>query len=175
MPMIRLIATDMDATLLDDKSEVTPRTARAVTRAMEAGARFVIASGRMYETARPYAELLNANAPMIAFNGAMACDWRTGAPLFKTTIPAETAREVCAMAEARGVFIQYFPERGLFYARRDPAVSDEYESRVALSRHRDRAAALRVDQGRAAQIALSGQARAARWPCARRSAKPFPA
>ena len=79
---------------------------------------------------RPYAELLNANAPMIAFNGAMACDWQTGAPLFKTTIPAETAREVCAMAEARGVFIQYFPERGLFYARRDPAVSDEYESRV---------------------------------------------
>ena len=78
MPMIRLIATDMDATLLDDKSEVTPRTARAVTRAMEAGARFVIASGRMYETARPYAELLNANAPMIAFNGAMACDWQTG-------------------------------------------------------------------------------------------------
>ena len=56
MPMIRLIATDMDATLLDDKSEVTPRTAHAVTRAMEAGARFVIASGRMYETARPYAE-----------------------------------------------------------------------------------------------------------------------
>ena len=130
MPMIRLIATDMDATLLDDESEVTPRTARAVTRAMEAGARFVIASGRMYETARPYAELLNANAPMIAFNGAMVCDWQTGTPLFKTTIPAETAREVCAMAEARGVFIQYFPERGLFYARRDPAVSDEYESRV---------------------------------------------
>ena len=35
--MIRLIATDMDATLLDDASEVTPRTARAVRRAMEAG------------------------------------------------------------------------------------------------------------------------------------------
>ena len=51
--MIRLIATDMDATLLDDNSELSPRTVRAVSSAMEAGARFVIASGRMYETARP--------------------------------------------------------------------------------------------------------------------------
>ena len=46
--MIRLIATDLDGTLLNDNSELSPRTVRAVQRAMEAGARFVIASGRMY-------------------------------------------------------------------------------------------------------------------------------
>ena len=34
------------------------------------------------------------------------------------------------MAEARGVFIQYFPERGLYYQKRDPSVCDEYEGRV---------------------------------------------
>ena len=128
--MIRLIATDMDATLLNGNSELTPRTVRAVRQTMEAGARFVIASGRMYETARPFAEQLETNAPMIAFNGAMACDWRTGAPLFTTDIPVEIARGVCAMAEERGVFIQYFPERGLYYQKRIAAVCDEYEGRV---------------------------------------------
>ena len=50
--MIRLIVTDMDSTLLNENSELSPRTVRAVQRVMEAGARFVIASGRMYETAR---------------------------------------------------------------------------------------------------------------------------
>ena len=128
--MIRLIATDLDATLLGGNSELTPRTVRAVRQAMEAGARFVIASGRMYETARPFAERLETNAPMIAFNGAMACDWRTGAPLFTADIPVEIARGVCAMAEERGVFIQYFPERGLYYQKRVAAVCDEYEGRV---------------------------------------------
>ena len=128
--MIRLIATDLDATLLDDQSRLSPRTVRAVQRVMEAGARFVIASGRMLLTTQPFAEQLQANAPMIVFNGAMACDWQTGTPLFKSEIPADIARAVCAMVESRGIFIQYFPERGLFYARRDPAVSDEYESRV---------------------------------------------
>ena len=53
---------------------------------MEAGARFVIASGRMYETARPFAEQLQTNAPMIVFNGGMVCEWRDGAPLFKTCL-----------------------------------------------------------------------------------------
>ena len=128
--MIRLIATDLDGTLLNGASELSSRTLRAVERAMDAGARFVIASGRMYETARPFAQQLQANAPMIAFNGAMVCAWEDGAPLFKADIPVETARGVCAMAEARGVFIQYFPERGLYYAKRVPAVCDEYEGRV---------------------------------------------
>lgn len=128
--MIRLIATDLDATLLDGNSELTPRTVRAVRQAMEAGARFVIASGRMYETVRPFAEQLGTNAPMIAFNGAMACDWQTGAPLFTTVIPVGIARGVCAMAEERGVFIQCFPERGLYYQKRVAAVCDEYEGRV---------------------------------------------
>ncbi len=128
--MIRLIASDLDGTLLNDNSELSPRTIRAAERAMAAGAKFVVASGRMYLSSRPFAEQLHANAPMIVFNGALACDWRTGAPLFKADIPAETARAVCAAAEARGVFIQYFPERGFFYEKRVAAVCDEYEARI---------------------------------------------
>ena len=134
--MIRLIATDMDSTLLNENSELSPRTVRAVQRVMEAGARFVIASGRMYETARPFAEQLQTNAPMIVFNGGMVCEWRDGAPLFKTDIPVETARAVCAMAEARGVFIQYFPERGLYYQKRDPSVCDESRGACATTARR---------------------------------------
>ena len=128
--MIRLIATDLDATLLDDQSRLSPRTVRAVQRVMEAGARFVIASGRMLLTTQPFAEQLQANAPMIVFNGAMACDWQTGTPLFKSEIPADIARAVCAMVESRGIFIQYFPERGLYYQKRLSTVCDEYENRV---------------------------------------------
>lgn len=128
--MIRLIASDLDGTLLNDNSELTPRTVRAVRRAMAAGAKFVVASGRMYLSSRPFAEQLDANAPMIVFNGALACDWRDGAPLFKADIPVDTARAVCAAAEERGVFIQYFPERGFFYEKRVAAVCDEYEKRI---------------------------------------------
>ena len=128
--MIRLIATDLDGTLLNQRSEVSERTARIVADVMTAGAKFVLASGRMFQSTRPFAQSLRLNAPILVFNGAMVCDWQTGTPQFSIDIGASTARSVCAMAEARGLFIQYFPERGFFYQRRVAEVCDEYEARI---------------------------------------------
>ena len=78
------------------------------------------------------------------------------------------------MAEARGVFIQYFPERGLFYARRDPAVSDEYESRVRY-RGTETGQPLSAWIKDAPLKLLCLGKHAPLVACARRSAKPFPA
>lgn len=130
--MIRLIATDLDGTLLNNQSELTERTVRAVSSVMQTGAKFVLASGRMYEATRPYAEILQPNAPIVVFNGAMACEWQTAKPLFSRTISPETARAVCRMAENRNIFIQCFPERGFFYEKRQPEVCDEYEGRIRI-------------------------------------------
>jgi hydroxymethylpyrimidine pyrophosphatase-like HAD family hydrolase len=44
---IQLIASDLDETLLNKRAELTARTVRALGRAMEAGARVSLASGRM--------------------------------------------------------------------------------------------------------------------------------
>ena len=128
--MIRLIATDLDGTLLNARSEISARTAAAVRSAMAAGAKFVLSSGRMYLSTRPFAKQLDVNAPIIAFNGAMICPWQSGEPIYKAGIPTQTARAVCAVAEARGVFIQYFPERGFFYEKRVRSICDEYEARI---------------------------------------------
>ena len=91
MTLIRLIATDLDDTLLDAHSDVTARTVSAVRRAMDAGALFSLSSGRMPEAMLPLAEKLNVNAPMILYNGALIYDHRTGRTLFSNAIPAETA------------------------------------------------------------------------------------
>ncbi len=46
MTLPALIASDVDGTLLDDDEKVTARTRAAVTAAVDAGARFVLATGR---------------------------------------------------------------------------------------------------------------------------------
>ena len=53
--MIRLIAADMDDTLLDASSQLTERTAAAMKRAMDAGVMFSLSSGRMTESMVPFA------------------------------------------------------------------------------------------------------------------------
>ena len=73
--MIRLIATDMDDTLLNEHSDVTERTVQAMHSAMDAGVMFSLSSGRMTESMVPFAERLGLNAPMILFNGALIFDF----------------------------------------------------------------------------------------------------
>ena len=69
--LIRLIATDMDDTLLNADGAITPRTKAAVRRAIEAGAFFSLSSGRMPEALVSMAEDIGVNAPLISYNGAL--------------------------------------------------------------------------------------------------------
>ena len=49
LPMIRLIATDLDDTLLNEHGDISPRTLRALKAAMETGCGVTLSSGRMLE------------------------------------------------------------------------------------------------------------------------------
>ena len=116
--MYRVIASDMDDTLLNEKGVLSPRTVAALKRAMEAGAYVVLASGRMLEAARPFAQQVGVNAPVITYNGAMVYDMEKGTALNSLTIDLETARGICSMAEEMGIYIQVYPGEGYFAQER---------------------------------------------------------
>ena len=68
---IKLIAIDMDDTLLDGTQQVTARTRQAIRRAMDKGVAVAIATGRMFRSALPFAQELELQLPLITYNGAM--------------------------------------------------------------------------------------------------------
>ena len=124
---IKLIASDMDGTLLNAQSELTPRTIRALFAAADRGIYFVLASGRMARAMRPYAERLPMNAPIIASNGALIYDLRTGETLYEVNLNQRDATDALTALEEMGLYVQsyigddYYFERetefGLNYAR----------------------------------------------------------
>ena len=128
--MIRLIATDLDGTLLDERGELPEGNRLSLIRAREAGCKIVICSGRMLDSVTRFAQAIGVNAPTIVFNGAAAIDTRTGACVFSNAIPPEIARRACAIARQHGEFIQAFPAKGFFYEKRVPKVCDIYEGRI---------------------------------------------
>jgi len=67
---IRLIATDLDHTLLAHDRRPHPRSAAALQRAAEAGITVVLASGRIRSSIVGYARDMEIDAPIIAANGA---------------------------------------------------------------------------------------------------------
>ena len=139
--MIRLIATDMDFTLLDDKGNVTERTSKALKAAAATGCRVTLASGRMLEAMSEFIRAVGVNAPLILYNGALIYDIQADKVISASPIPHDRAMEIIRWAEARGLYIQTYPGRDYFC----PEVND---------RTRAYAASIRV-QARCANMPMS--------------------
>lgn len=69
--MIKLLALDLDGTLLDSRGEITEKNIEAIRRAEDAGVLVTIATGRRFRDALPVAFQLKLNAPVICHNGAL--------------------------------------------------------------------------------------------------------
>jgi len=69
--MIRLLALDLDGTLLDSRGVVPQANVDAIRAAEEKGVLVTIASGRRFRDARPLGIELELNAPLVTHNGAL--------------------------------------------------------------------------------------------------------
>ncbi len=67
----RLVALDLDGTCLDTGQRLAPRTAETVRAAVAAGTTVVIATGRMYRSALPWAREMGVTAPLLCYQGAL--------------------------------------------------------------------------------------------------------
>ncbi|MFD2613736.1 Cof-type HAD-IIB family hydrolase [Paenibacillus gansuensis] len=70
MPDYKLIALDMDGTLLNESLEVSEENRKWIRAAQEAGITVCLSTGRGYASALPYAEQLELNGPMVLVNGS---------------------------------------------------------------------------------------------------------
>jgi len=70
----RLLAIDIDGTLINSRSELTPAIRAALARAGEAGIHVVLATGRRYSHALPLVEPLGIDVPLVTASGALVKD-----------------------------------------------------------------------------------------------------
>lgn len=71
MPRPRLLAVDIDGTLVNSRDELTPRTQLAVQRARRHGIEVVLATGRRYSRTLPLVERLGLDVPLVTASGAL--------------------------------------------------------------------------------------------------------
>src|SRR5438876_12171420 len=70
----RLLAIDLDGTLLTRHKRVSPRTRAALDAAAARSCHVVIATGRSFAVARYFCDGLTLSAPQITYNGAVVYD-----------------------------------------------------------------------------------------------------
>ena len=90
---IRVIAVDLDGTLLNGNLEISEANRRALGEAAERGIRIVIITGRRYHSARPLLDSLPCPVTLVTSNGAVI---RTlsGKLLHQNFLPREIAVEI---------------------------------------------------------------------------------
>jgi Cof subfamily protein (haloacid dehalogenase superfamily) len=119
MSGIKLIAVDLDDTLLDSGLRVTPRVKQAVRRAAERNVTVALATGRMFCAALPYAEELALTAPLITYQGALVKD-RAGVEYYYQPVPRELAQDVITHLLPAGYHLQVYVDDTLCMARLTP-------------------------------------------------------
>ena len=72
--MYRLLALDIDGTLVNSQNELTAATRAAVLRAKDAGVEVVLATGRRYSRVLPLVEPLRMHVPLVTASGALIKD-----------------------------------------------------------------------------------------------------
>jgi len=89
-----LYISDLDGTLLRDDAAMSDYTRRAITRHLDAGVSFTIASARSINSLRALVGDVPFRLPVIEINGAFITDYHTGRHLVVNRIQHETARAV---------------------------------------------------------------------------------
>jgi Cof subfamily protein (haloacid dehalogenase superfamily) len=107
---IRLIALDIDGTLVDDELTIGPRTIAAVKTAMDRDIAVSIVTGRMVSSALRFADALGLTGPVVGYQGALIRAMpelggrrRVGKLLLHTPLSSAVSREVITWTRANGL------------------------------------------------------------------------
>ncbi|HKT89334.1 MAG TPA: Cof-type HAD-IIB family hydrolase [Candidatus Sulfotelmatobacter sp.] len=99
---IRLLATDIDGTLLNPQFQISEGDLNALRKAHASGIEIVLVTGRRHSFALPIAKQLGFDLWLISSNGAVTRSLG-GETFHGDMMPASTCRELCgAMKEFRG-------------------------------------------------------------------------
>ncbi|MCL6612501.1 MAG: Cof-type HAD-IIB family hydrolase [Peptococcaceae bacterium] len=102
MTEYKMLATDLDDSLLDDNFMIAPVDREAIAGAVRAGVRVVLATGRMYRSALPYARELGLDTPLITYQGAYVRFPGSEKVLYSRPVPWDLALELLEMIAPTG-------------------------------------------------------------------------
>ncbi len=127
--MIKLIALDIDGTLLNSEHKITPHTKIVIEKASAENIQIVLASGRPLEGMLPHLQTLNlthAQNYALCYNGGLVQSVGTGEIIEKLTLTGKDAKDLAAVSRDLGVFIHAFTQKqGLITPTLNPYTDHE--------------------------------------------------
>lgn len=110
----KLVAIDMDGTLLNSNNEVSKRTKIAIDKAKEKGIYVVLATGRILKSALQFRRELDIRNPIVACNGAIIVNEHEEI-IYKKPLDKNIIENILDLAKENNIYYHFYDEYG-FYA-----------------------------------------------------------
>lgn len=100
---IKLFATDLDRTLVDDSGRISAFTEKTIRECMDSGFLFTFATGRQASAMWRLRDIIPVNAPAICSNGSEIVDVFTGEVYHRETVSGDFVRDFVEFCLANGI------------------------------------------------------------------------
>lgn len=107
MSKYKLLAFDLDGTLLDSNKQVLPASIEAIHKAAEAGKEIILCTGRAVSEVTDYTKVLPDVRYVICLSGALIMDLKENRKIYSNAIPVDVIRDVIRIALQEDHFIQF--------------------------------------------------------------------
>lgn len=116
---IKLIAFDLDGTLLDIDHQLREKTIEAVKKVREKGIKVMVATGRMYCSTKIHTDRLEIVEPIITYNGALVINPLKQDQIFHAPIPFQIAKKITKMVVENDYHLQLYLDDQLFVSEKN--------------------------------------------------------
>jgi Cof subfamily protein (haloacid dehalogenase superfamily) len=121
---IKVLVLDIDGTLIGETRKISPSVKQAIDQVKKQGISVVLATGRMYRSAKIFHELFQLNTPIIAYNGAWIHDTIAEQRLFHLPVSLDITSflldELEQLVKTEKIQIQFYIEDQLYVRKLTP-------------------------------------------------------
>lgn len=111
--MYKLVAIDLDGTMLNQYGIITEKTKKAISKAQEKGVEVMIASGRAITSVKRFSKEINSNKYFISGNGAITYDIKNNKILYENILSKTKALKIIKICEENSIYYNVYTENGI--------------------------------------------------------------
>ena len=109
--MYKLVAIDLDGTMLNSYGEVTENTSKTIKKVIESGADVIIASGRPIDSIKQIAKEIGSTKYFIAGNGALVYDIQKDEVIYEKYMSKEKVLEIIKICEENSINYNVYTDK----------------------------------------------------------------
>lgn len=109
--MYKLVAIDLDGTMLDSFGQVTENTKKVIQKTIEKGTDVIIASGRPIDSIKTIAKEIGSNKYFIAGNGALIYDIQKDEILYEKYMNKQKVLEIIKICEENSIAYNVYTDK----------------------------------------------------------------